>query len=572
MPTRLLFLIALVTALNLPAADTVDVVGPDGITYPNFKWAGVPGGIPDVPVVLKGEDAGLVPDTEDDSAPALQEALNQVSNGALLLPPGKFYLDSPVAIKENNVVLRGSGKGQTILVPRYAKHPELKDQPFKALPVVSIAGDRKGRKVAKLTAPAQRGATELKVEDANHFEEGQIVRIRTTVVPDRLRSQLPNVLAKKAEGFWGSNLYMAQLKVADVPDDETVVLEQPIRLDLPLDTEPIVETSERLVERSGVEDLSIIQENLFKGIHGLILNRTSACWVRNVDVRSIGNGPLHVQQSRNFEIRGCYFDMAHALGGGGVGYVLSNFSNDGLFEDCEIVNLRHFSLQVGSNGIVVRQCRMDNVDLNIHMHWPLENLIEQCEINAGPPDGDPSKSRGSYGFGVYSPRYHGDIHLPVGPRFVIYNNDVTSPLDSVVLGGLTTEEWIFAYNRFVANKAAAVLMKSNSNGNLFYKNVFALQDVESNRGYFDQFMIEAGREDDRAAVLFMSGPLEGNRFIGNIFTGVGKEMLFGGIEDAKYEAKDNQAFASFEVPERPVPPVPSLYEWQKNGAQTSAAK
>lgn len=571
MLTRAFFLLFLASA-SVPAADTVDVVGPDGITYPNFKWAGVPGGIPEVPVVLKGEDANVVPDTQADSAPALQDALNQVSNGALLLPPGKFYLDSPVEIKESNVVLQGSGKGKTILVPRFANHQELKDQPLKALPLISIAGDRRGRQVAKLTEPAKRGATELKVDDANHFEAGQIVRIRTSVVPDRLRSKLPEVLAKKAEGFWGANLYMAQLKVADVPDDETVVLEQPIRSDLPLDTEPIVETSERLVERCGVEDLSIIQEEEFKGIHGIKLNRTSESWVKNVEVRNIGNGPLHVQQSRNFEIRGCYFDMAQAQGGGGVGYVLANFSNDGLFEDCEIVNLRHFSLQVGSNGNVVRKCRMENVDLNIHMHWPLENLVEQCEINAGPPDGDPHKSRGSYGFGVYSPRYHGDIHLPVGPRFVIYNNDIKSRFDSVVLGGLTTEEWIFAYNRFVANKAAAVLMKSNSNGNLFYKNVFALKDVDANRGYFDQFMIEEGREDDRAAVLFMSGPLEGNRFIGNTFTGVSEDRIFGGIADATYEAKDNQALATFEVPPRPVPPLPSLYEWQKAGAKASAAK
>ncbi|HEX4086011.1 MAG TPA: malectin domain-containing carbohydrate-binding protein [Chthoniobacteraceae bacterium] len=112
---------------NIKPEDTArltpdDVVGPDGIVYPNWRDVGIPGGIPPLPVALRI----FPPDTDGkipfDAAAALQGAVNQLSGkggGVILLGPGTYFLDRPVFIYSDNIVIRGSGKDRTRLVFRY---------------------------------------------------------------------------------------------------------------------------------------------------------------------------------------------------------------------------------------------------------------------------------------------------------------------------------------------------------------------------------------------------------------------------------------------------------------------
>lgn len=93
-----------------------DVVGPDGVVYPDFRYAGIPGGIPKVKTVAKIEDfGGRANDDLDDSA-ALEkgaEAVGRRGGGALLLGEGTYDLDQPVMIKRDNVIIRGLGADKT---------------------------------------------------------------------------------------------------------------------------------------------------------------------------------------------------------------------------------------------------------------------------------------------------------------------------------------------------------------------------------------------------------------------------------------------------------------------------
>lgn len=94
-----------------------DVVGPGGRVFPDFTYAGLPGGIPSVPVV---RTLAAVP-SQDISA-LLEQAAAEVGaagGGAILLPEGTFHIDSPVFISANNVVLRGAGADKTRLLFRY---------------------------------------------------------------------------------------------------------------------------------------------------------------------------------------------------------------------------------------------------------------------------------------------------------------------------------------------------------------------------------------------------------------------------------------------------------------------
>ena len=99
-----------------------DVPGPDGIVYPNWTRCGVQGGIPKVGVAAKVEDFGAEANDKADDSQALRDACEAVgrTGGAVLLGTGTYYLDRPVTIRRDNLVIRGAGPSRTRLIFRYA--------------------------------------------------------------------------------------------------------------------------------------------------------------------------------------------------------------------------------------------------------------------------------------------------------------------------------------------------------------------------------------------------------------------------------------------------------------------
>ena len=103
-----------------------DVVGPDGLVYPDWTYAGVPGGIPDVAVRARAADFGAGADDDRDDSGAIQRAVEAAAaqgGGAVLLGSGTFYLDRPVIVSDDGVVIRGEGADKTRLIFRYAIPP-----------------------------------------------------------------------------------------------------------------------------------------------------------------------------------------------------------------------------------------------------------------------------------------------------------------------------------------------------------------------------------------------------------------------------------------------------------------
>jgi hypothetical protein len=102
---------------------SADVVGPDGIVYPNWTKCGVQGGIPKVEAVTKVEDFGAKANDDADDSAALSaacETAGRKGGGAVQLGQGTYYLDRPVTVRHNKVVIRGKGPHKTHLVFRYA--------------------------------------------------------------------------------------------------------------------------------------------------------------------------------------------------------------------------------------------------------------------------------------------------------------------------------------------------------------------------------------------------------------------------------------------------------------------
>jgi hypothetical protein len=100
-----------------------DVVGPDGIVYPDWTKCGVQGGIPEIKAVASIEDFGAKANDEDDDSDALAkacEAAGKMGGGAVMLGEGVYYLDSPVTVRHDNVVIRGKGRKKSRLIFRYS--------------------------------------------------------------------------------------------------------------------------------------------------------------------------------------------------------------------------------------------------------------------------------------------------------------------------------------------------------------------------------------------------------------------------------------------------------------------
>ncbi len=119
-----------------------DVLGPDGIVYPNWTRCGVQGGIPKVGVAAKIEDFGARADDQADDSQALRAACEAVgrAGGAVLLGAGTYYLDRPVTIRRDNLVIRGAGPSRTRLIFRYAI-PDSKVTFFNPLPNSRVGRD-----------------------------------------------------------------------------------------------------------------------------------------------------------------------------------------------------------------------------------------------------------------------------------------------------------------------------------------------------------------------------------------------------------------------------------------------
>ena len=100
-----------------------DVLGPDGIVYPNWTKCGVQGGIPEIKAVTSIEEFGGRANDDTDDSEALSracEAAGGNGGGAILLGEGTYYLDRPVTVRRDNVVIRGKGPRRTRLIFRYA--------------------------------------------------------------------------------------------------------------------------------------------------------------------------------------------------------------------------------------------------------------------------------------------------------------------------------------------------------------------------------------------------------------------------------------------------------------------
>ncbi len=99
---------------------SADLPMPDGRLVPNFTFAGVPGGIPAYPQVVRLIDFGARPGScVAEALEAASAAAEARGGGAILIAPGEYFLDRPVHLTQSGIVIRGSGMDATTLTFRW---------------------------------------------------------------------------------------------------------------------------------------------------------------------------------------------------------------------------------------------------------------------------------------------------------------------------------------------------------------------------------------------------------------------------------------------------------------------
>jgi hypothetical protein len=606
-----------------------DILGPDGIVYPNWTKCGVQGGIPDVKVVASIENFGAKPDDAVDDSKALARACQAAGDkggGAVLLGEGTYYLDRPVTVRYDNVVIRGKDDDKTRLIFRYAvpndrvviyspsagdkvgpdtriemhakpkdlakmtilidgtiigtwtrgKHsgntfnfsrygrhaigkiadgkrtlkgiaeykngtkltggiPIILDSTFKdtesvadSRAVITFAGEGTvGRKLL-LAEDGKRGDMKLMLHSTRGLRAGDCIMI------DGPATERWKKLTKNA-CLWG--LYrMYQLVITGI-EGNTVSINQPLRIEFPVIDGSYVQKINP-IRRCGVEALSIEQtENLW--ISSVIFSYGWNCWAKDITVKKCGRFPVYGSMAKWCEIRNCIFDDAWFKGGGGTAYTGWDRCWDCLMENVETFKMRHAPLfQWAASGCVIRKSVFHESDGQWHAGWTHENLIEQCVIES-------VRGHGGYGYGMWASPPEDAAHGPNGPRNVVYNCDVSSPRAGLRMGGMN-ENWLILHNRFTVDSGAGVFAKPTSFDHIIKDNVFIIKDGKSP-------MVSLAAPDCIGIELIDNKLYGGN---GHIVSGKAKPAL----------VENNKTLPSGSAP-RPIPKIPSIYEWQLRNAK-----
>jgi len=602
-----------------------DVVGPDGIVYPNWTRCGVDGGIPVVPAAVRLQDYGGRPDDDADDAAALGRAVAAVAErggGAVVLDPGVYHLDWPVTIRNGGVVLRGAGRERTRIVFRYALpaagicfytprpgeslgpsgtvevHARPKNlqalrvfvgdtqvhewkrslhsgntfwtrvgaaavfkvraagqavlraeaeysggtrktatlevgldaaAPAREVPVSSaaihFAGGAQGPAL-KLAEDGRRGSTELVLESAAGLAVGDRILIDGPAT-ERWKALTKNRCA------WGSYRQYAVRIVAVTGNRLT--LEQPLRIEFPVvDGSYVRKTTP--IAWCGVEDMTIEQtEDLW--ISTVEFSNAWNCWVRGVRVVKTGRFPVQASRGKWCEVRDCVFDDAWFKGGGGTAYTAWQNSWDCLMDGIETFNYRHAPLvQWAAAGCVIRNGVFHNSDGQWHAGWTNENLFENCTIES-------RTGNGGYGYGLWASPPEDTAHGPNGPRNVVYRCDVASQRDGLWMGGMN-ENWLILYNRFVVDKGPGVFAKTASFDHIIAGNAFVLHDATA------------------PMICLQTPDCTGIEAVDNAVYG-GRPQLSTGLGRLARNAGNVSRPMQTELPPRPTPAVPSIFEWQR---------
>jgi len=285
---------------------------------PDYSHAGYRGGgvnLPNVPVKIE------IGPIEGDNRAHIQNAINKVSKmrldshghrGAVLLKPGKYWINGNLFIRESGVVLRGSGdeenaSGNTIITVSQAVNGDVLHIGDET--AVWFRSERDSETRLK-TSYIPVGARSFEVYDPDKFEVGDNIILRLISTPQWLESV--NGGDTESDPAWEPGyLDMFYNRTVVSKQDSVLTIDAPVynHIDTTLSTPKVYKPiRNNLVTESGVENLRIeIQTGgeLTEGHaeNGVVFRGVENAWARDVTVLHFVISGFSTHTSKNVTIK-----------------------------------------------------------------------------------------------------------------------------------------------------------------------------------------------------------------------------------------------------------------------------
>ncbi|MFN3402465.1 MAG: glycosyl hydrolase family 28-related protein [Cytophagaceae bacterium] len=351
------FLSSGLSAQNIPATRRVE-----------WNIAGIQGGIPcrgdiyNFITVFGGDNTGVT-----DNSVKLNNALTNTPAGAVIFfPNGTYRFTNTINVPSDRVIRGQSVSGTTFnFILSGGKK------------CFNIKGSRLNISASVTTALAKGGNT-LILNNASAFNVGD----------DILMEQENGAIANDP-ATWADNL-RGQLFVITAKSGNTVTLDRTFTLDYNPSPDVITVHKLNLVKHAGFESFTIDRQDAASGTNNetFLFEYTANCWMKCI--RSLRTGRYHVylDNTRNAEIRGCYFYEEKDYGGGGNGYgvLCQDHVGECLIENNVFRKLRHALIAkegagrnvYGYNYSLEATWTLAGIpaDLSLHGHYAYYNLFE----------------------------------------------------------------------------------------------------------------------------------------------------------------------------------------------------
>ncbi len=281
---------------------------------PDFSFAGFQCGekpIPNLAVKANVRDFGARGDGQSDDTAAFNAAIAATTDGAILVPAGRYKITGIIRVNKPNLVLRGEGPDRSVLVfpntltdvkPKWGATTTGKptsNYSWGGGFVVIGGGAAKSSAGTDVVAPfPRRGDEWLAVSDATGLSPGQWIEVK---VSDDSALSLSRWIYAEDPGSVKSlrpqsTRQVAKVEAIDLPG-KRLRIDRPLRFDIRAEWSPKVRTFAPLVVNSGVENLgfefpSLPYRGHFTelGANALEIANAAHCWIRNVRIANSDSG------------------------------------------------------------------------------------------------------------------------------------------------------------------------------------------------------------------------------------------------------------------------------------------
>lgn len=351
----------------------------------SWQFAGYGNNTSDVPYAKKtiriDDSKDFLEDYSDEINNAIAQA-DGITLTEIYFPERIYYIEHPIIIDRNNILLRGAGPDASKIVSRGFESEND--------PVIQIRGKLSSSRAVEIRniQEIEKGSRFLYVQDPLQFEPGSYAEIYQ-----------PNGSWNKKDDTWDDYSVGQIVRIEAIIGDETgrimlqLAEEDRTRIKF-ADSNLSASTYIRRiipVHNVGLEDLYINglsygyelywQDKFFN----IDYNYAVRCWITNVYSQRAGQAHVRINRSSEILIHGCYFRDAVHYGNGGYGYGIEIGYHSGrcLIENNIFWHLRHAMLvQLGANGNVFGYNFSGNAhpkdigDAVCHGNYAFANLFE----------------------------------------------------------------------------------------------------------------------------------------------------------------------------------------------------